>query len=236
MNLPRAAVPPNAKEGWGARGEVPFAPIFLGALLLVWPALLNGYPLVFSDTGGFLHQTLGPLMLWDKPWVYGPFLHLFHWGLTLWLPMAAQALIVSHLLWVTQRVLRGGATAMGHLVVCLVAAALKLAQRRVDARLDRTIAAQRRFRLGQSAGKLLGIHHELAQFGELRLLARLRIERSQFLCSVSQIVAFGLRLRQHGAVLRELGLPLTHLAPESGHLLHIAFEAAKGIKQLPVCR
>lgn len=127
MNLPPAAPTPVAKEGWGARREVPFPPILLGALPLVWPALLNGYPLVFSDTGGFLHQTLGPLMLWDKPWVYGPFLHLFHWGVTLWLPMAAQALIVSHVLWVTQRVLRGGATAAGHIGVCLIAAAVTTA-------------------------------------------------------------------------------------------------------------
>lgn len=114
----------DGREGRWARGEVPLPPIVLGALLLVWPALLNGYPLVFSDTGGFLHQTFGPLMLWDKPWVYGPLLHAFHWGVTLWMPLAAQALAVSHLLWVTQRALRGGATATAHLVVCLVAAAL----------------------------------------------------------------------------------------------------------------
>jgi hypothetical protein len=93
-----------------------------GALLLAWPALVNGYPLVFSDTGGFLHQTLGPLMLWDKPWVYGPVLHLFHWRVSLWLPLAAQALVVSHLLWLTQRVLRSAATPGAHVLVCAVAA------------------------------------------------------------------------------------------------------------------
>ena len=73
--------------------------IAAGAALLVWPAFVNGYPLMFSDTGAFLHQTLGPLMIWDKPWVYGPLLHLFHWRTTLWLPLAAQALVLSHLLW-----------------------------------------------------------------------------------------------------------------------------------------
>lgn len=103
------------------------APVLAGALLLAWPALLNGYPLVFSDTGGFLHQTLGPLMLWDKPWVYGPLLHLFHWRVTLWLPLAAQALVVSHLLWLVQRVVRDGATPGAHLLACLVVAALTTA-------------------------------------------------------------------------------------------------------------
>ncbi len=101
--------------------------IAAGAVLLVWPALLNGYPLVFSDTGGFLHQTLGPLMLWDKPWIYGPVLHGFHWRLSLWLPLAAQALLVSQLLWLVQRVLRGGAAPGLHLGVCLGAAALTTA-------------------------------------------------------------------------------------------------------------
>lgn len=98
------------------------AAIAAGAVPLVWPALLNGYPLVFSDTGGFLHQTLGPLMLWDKPWVYGPLLHLFHWRATLWLPLAAQALLVSHLLWLAQRAMRGGASPAMHLGVCAFAA------------------------------------------------------------------------------------------------------------------
>ncbi|WP_229681497.1 hypothetical protein [Neoroseomonas lacus] len=99
------------------------AAILAGAALLLWPAVLNGYPLVFSDTGGFLHQTLGPLMLWDKPWIYGPLLHLTHWRVSLWLPMVAQGLVVSHLLWLVQRAL-GGAAAGRHLAVCLVAALL----------------------------------------------------------------------------------------------------------------
>jgi hypothetical protein len=104
-----------------------FAAILAGAALLAWPALLNGYPLVFSDTGGFLHQTTGPLMLWDKPWIYGPLLHLFHWRVTLWLPLAAQALLASHLLWLLQRVLRGDATAPAHLGTCILAASLTTA-------------------------------------------------------------------------------------------------------------
>jgi hypothetical protein len=100
------------------------AAILAGALLLCWPAFLNGYPLVFSDTGAFLHQTLGPLVIWDKPHVYGPFLHLFHWRLTLWGPLLAQGLMLSWLLWLTQRALRGAATAKFHLSVTLGAGLL----------------------------------------------------------------------------------------------------------------
>lgn len=105
--------------------------ILAGALLLVWPAFLNGYPLVFSDTGAFLHQTApppsGPLVIWDKPHVYGPLLHAFHWRVTLWGPLLAQGLMLSWLLWLTQRALRGGATPGAHLLVCAGTALLTTA-------------------------------------------------------------------------------------------------------------
>ncbi|MDJ0388257.1 hypothetical protein QMO56_09040 [Roseomonas sp. E05] len=98
--------------------------ILAAALLLVWPAFLNRYPILFSDTGAFLAQTIEPLMIWDKPWVYGPLLHLFHGRQTLWAPLLAQGLMVSHLLWLVQRVLRGGATPAAHLLLCAALAAL----------------------------------------------------------------------------------------------------------------
>lgn len=79
-----------------------------GGLMLAWPALLNGYPLLFSDTGAFLHQTLGPLMIWDKPFVYGPLLHVFHWRLTLWLPWLAQAAMTAWLILLVVRAANGG--------------------------------------------------------------------------------------------------------------------------------
>ena len=93
-----------------------------GAALLIWPAFFNGYPLLFSDSGGFLHQTLGPLMLWDKPYVYGPFLHAFHWRISLWGPVIAQGLILSQLLWLTLRVMRRDAAPLWHLGLCAFAA------------------------------------------------------------------------------------------------------------------
>ncbi|MCU0946518.1 MAG: hypothetical protein MUF65_14290, partial [Rubritepida sp.] len=94
-----------------------------GALLLLWPALVNGYPILFSDSGAFLAQTTVPLMIWDKPWVYGPFAWLFHQHVTLWGTVAAQALIVSHLLWLLAREL-GGVTPARHLLLCAALAAL----------------------------------------------------------------------------------------------------------------
>lgn len=97
--------------------------IVLGALLLIWPALLNGYPILFSDTGAFMAQTILPLMVWDKPYLYGPFLHLFHWRVSLWGPLLAQALIVSHLLWLAGRAVWPGAGWRAHAGLCAVLAA-----------------------------------------------------------------------------------------------------------------
>ena len=92
--------------------------------MLVWPAFLNGYPLVFTDSGAFLHQTLGPLMIWDKPWIYGPLILPLHLHRTLWPVVLAQGLALSHLLWLLARAFGRGAAPERHLLLCGAVAAL----------------------------------------------------------------------------------------------------------------
>ena len=94
------------------------AALIAGAALLVWPAMLNGYPLVFIDTVSYLNHTTRPEVPWDKTLAYGPFLHLFHWQVSLWPAVAAQGLIASHLVWLAQRMVRLEQTAAAHLLVC----------------------------------------------------------------------------------------------------------------------
>lgn len=103
------------------------AAILAGGLLLVWPAFLNGYPIVFSDTGAFLAQTVVPLMIWDKPWVYGPLAFLAHGHVSLWGVVVAQGVVVSHLLWLLARAARGEAAPAAHLLLCALLAALTTA-------------------------------------------------------------------------------------------------------------
>jgi hypothetical protein len=134
---PRSKLPEGPGAGEGRGGDratsvaAPILAVIAGGLLLVWPAFLNGYPLLFSDTGAFLHQTApppgGPLVIWDKPHVYGPLIHLFHWRLTLWTPMLAQGAVLSWLLWLVQRSIRGTATPGTHLLACAGVAALTTA-------------------------------------------------------------------------------------------------------------
>lgn len=98
--------------------------VLLGAALLAWPAWLNGYPLVFIDSVSYLSQTLFPEWPWDKTPAYGPFLHAFHWGVSLWLALAGQVLVLSHLLYVAQRAARGGVSPLAHLLLCAALAGL----------------------------------------------------------------------------------------------------------------
>ena len=101
--------------------------IIAGGLALLWPAALNGYPLVFVDTFTYLHHTLVPDIAWDKAPIYGPFIHLLHQRQTLWTPILAQGLAASWLIWLTQRALWGQAGAGAHLLLCLGLAALTTA-------------------------------------------------------------------------------------------------------------
>jgi len=110
-----------------SRPIIAFASVILGGLILIWPAFVNGYPLVFSDTGAFLHQTLGPLVIWDKPHVYGPLIHASHIRVTLWGPSVAQGALLSWLLWLLQRALWGNTSSLPHLVVCAATSVLTTA-------------------------------------------------------------------------------------------------------------
>lgn len=103
------------------------AAIVAAAILLAWPAWLNLYPIIFVDTGAYLRHTILGEAPWDKTAAYGPFLQLFHQNVSLWPPMLAQALIVSHVLWLVQRVACGAASVGRHLLVASALAALSAA-------------------------------------------------------------------------------------------------------------
>ena len=64
---------------------------------------------------------LEPSMGWDKPWVYGPILALFHWRTTLWGPLVVQGLLTSYVLWLTQSVLHTPRSHQ-HLLLCFALA------------------------------------------------------------------------------------------------------------------
>ena len=95
--------------------------ILLGALPFVWPALWNGYPLVYSDTNVFISQPAPGHFNWDKPFIYGPWMLLVHGWQSLWGVVLAQAILVSQLLWLTLAVF-GPPSKSRFLLLCLVLA------------------------------------------------------------------------------------------------------------------
>jgi hypothetical protein len=68
------------------------------AVLLLWPAIWNRYPIVFADTGTYLSQAIHRYAGWDRPVFYSLFifpLHAMHW---LWPIVVVQALLTAWLL------------------------------------------------------------------------------------------------------------------------------------------
>lgn len=81
---------------------VPLA-IPLAALLLLWPALWNGWPLVFSDTADYLWIWTTPGLRGIRPPAYGWLIGPLHLGRTLWPVIIAQALLTAWLVWLVLR-------------------------------------------------------------------------------------------------------------------------------------
>jgi hypothetical protein len=82
-------------------------------LLLSWPAIFNGYPLLFPDSGSFL---LAGRLVWtilltgrntwfysDRSELYGAGIYLMHWGLSPWPIVFGQAFLVAWMLWLLMR-------------------------------------------------------------------------------------------------------------------------------------
>ena len=89
----------------------------IGGLLLAWPAIWNGYPLVFADTGTYVSQAVNHHLGWDRPVFYSFFLLALHWRISLWPVVAVQAVLALWLLTLACRVLAPGLGPIGRLTM-----------------------------------------------------------------------------------------------------------------------
>jgi hypothetical protein len=87
-------------------------PVLSTIPVFCWPAIWNGYPLVFADTGTYLSQAIHHYAGWDRPVFYSLFLLPLHATMTLWPVVAAQALLTAWILWLVFRVLVPGLSAV----------------------------------------------------------------------------------------------------------------------------
>ncbi len=92
-----------------------------GALIMLWPAICNGYPLLYPDSISYLRDG-GPLMrilLLHSPKgymamrseIYSVGIYSFHWNISAWPIVVMQAVVVAYVMWLVVRALR--ATSMG---------------------------------------------------------------------------------------------------------------------------
>jgi hypothetical protein len=73
--------------------------IILGAITLLVDAFYNGYPIVYSDTHTYINCGMGLLTPGDRSLTYGFFLKFMSYnGLSLWLVIFFQAIIISFLI------------------------------------------------------------------------------------------------------------------------------------------
>ena len=80
-------------------------PLVLSFPFLLWPAVWNGYPIVFADTGTYLAQAIHRLAGWDRPVFYSVFMLPLHATVTLWPVVVVQAVLVAWILWLVCRAL-----------------------------------------------------------------------------------------------------------------------------------
>jgi hypothetical protein len=117
---------PPLSQSAAARWQ-PYGLIAAGALLLLWAAILNGFPLVFPDTGTYLRVAFGQAWPIDRSGFYGfamkPFLVALPGMLGLWIWLAVQAAAIAAAMVLALRHIAPDAPAKLHLA-CLAAVAI----------------------------------------------------------------------------------------------------------------
>lgn len=70
----------------------------VGGYLLLWVAIYNGYPIVFSDSGEYLSDSFALTQTPYRSIVYSIFIRLVSWGMTPWLVVLAQCVLTMYVL------------------------------------------------------------------------------------------------------------------------------------------
>ncbi|GAB4295299.1 MAG: hypothetical protein Kow0068_19960 [Marinilabiliales bacterium] len=73
--------------------------ISIGALILSVIGLYNGYPLVYSDTGVYIHSGFEKFIPLGRPITYGLFIKFFSFNYSLWFVVIAQNIITAFVIY-----------------------------------------------------------------------------------------------------------------------------------------
>lgn len=88
----------NDISHWLRRQLPAIGMVLLGAFLLCLPAIWNGFPLVYSDTGAYLATAFEGKVPMARPTGYGLFIRYTSLGGHIWWPIFAQGLLTAALL------------------------------------------------------------------------------------------------------------------------------------------
>jgi hypothetical protein len=91
-----------------SKNERSYGIILLGAIISCFIALYNNYPLVYPDTGSYLHSGWDNVVFYDRTIFYGLFIFEASYGGSPLLMVFAQAILVSYLLYVTLKMFFAG--------------------------------------------------------------------------------------------------------------------------------
>ena len=70
--------------------------LFIGACLVILiPSIINGYPILFSDTGTYILSGMEAYVPIDRPYLYGLFLRMTSLWISLWYTAIFQAIFVN---------------------------------------------------------------------------------------------------------------------------------------------
>lgn len=72
----------------------------LAYLFLIWPALLNGYPYLYFDSGTYIIAAFTGDIPIDRPVLYSYFLRYSSFGYSLFIALSIQIIIVLHCIWI----------------------------------------------------------------------------------------------------------------------------------------
>lgn len=108
--------------------------IFITAILSCYMAFLNGYPLVYSDTGSYIFSGFTNTVLIDRPLTYGLFLRHLSLNESMWINVMLQALLLSYLLFLVYKYFSGKSQFTGAFLVfylsilCLTGVSVNVSQ------------------------------------------------------------------------------------------------------------
>jgi hypothetical protein len=94
--------------------------VLISASLLLWPAVVNRYPLLFGDTGVYIKDGNHLHVTWARPMFYGLFMLPLHLKVTTWPVVIAQSLIAAIALLITVRSFIPRVSALALIPVTLV--------------------------------------------------------------------------------------------------------------------